>query len=222
MLKNAERKHERLMNKVSDTMSVRTYNLVLGGLLLYGFVMNALFVSVVDDFFMHVSPIAFLIGYFISCFVGCFMAIGSNNPIVSFIGYNLVVLPIGALMSLALSAYNLGDIFAAMIVTGVVVGIMIIWAVINPTFFSGMGRTLFFSLVVGLISEIVATLMGYGGDIFNWFFVIIFSLYIGYDWCKAQAYSKTLDNAIDSALDIYLDIINLFLRILEIMAKKDD
>ena len=46
---------------------------------------------------------------------------------------------------------------------------------------------------------------------------VIFSLYIGYDYWKAQQYPKTVDNAVDSALDIYLDIINLFMRILSIL-----
>jgi len=47
----------------------------------------------------------------------------------------------------------------------------------------------------------------------------IFTLYIGYDWHKAQMYPKTLDNAVDCALDLYLDIINLLLDLLRIIAK---
>lgn len=50
----------------------------------------------------------------------------------------------------------------------------------------------------------------------------IFSLYIGYDWVKAQMYVKTVDNAVDSALDIYLDIINLFLQLLRILGSKNN
>jgi FtsH-binding integral membrane protein len=172
--------------------------------------------SIAKTFFgLHLST-------FISAILGIAIATHSSNPFISFIGYNLVVLPIGALLSISLQGYSAFNVLSAMIMTGVTVGIMVLWAVINPKFFAGMGRTLFFSLLVGLLVEIVATLMGYRGAIFDWFFVIIFSLYIGYDWCKAQGYSKTLDNAVDSALDIYLDIINLFIRILEIMGKKDD
>ena len=63
-------------------------------------------------------------------------------------------------------------------------------------------------------------LLGGAGElIFLWVGAGIFTLYIGYDWYKAQAYPKTLDNAVDSALDLYLDIINLFLKILRILAK---
>ncbi|MCR5192464.1 MAG: Bax inhibitor-1 family protein, partial [Bacteroidales bacterium] len=49
----------------------------------------------------------------------------------------------------------------------------------------------------------------------------LFSGYIGYDVAKSQAYPKTLDNAVDSALDIYLDIINLFIRLLSILGRRE-
>ena len=84
-------------------------------------------------------------------------------------------------------------------------------------FFSKLGLTLFLSLGIGLLVEIIASLLGYQGDSFNWLFVAIFFLYIGYDWHKAQSYSKIVDNAIDSAIDLYLDLINLFVRILDLL-----
>jgi FtsH-binding integral membrane protein len=54
----------------------------------------------------------------------------------------------------------------------------------------------------------------------DWAVVLIFCGYIGYDWGKAQRQEKTIDNAVDSAAAIYMDIINLFLRILRILGRK--
>ena len=54
----------------------------------------------------------------------------------------------------------------------------------------------------------------------TWGGVVIFTLYIGYDWARAQAFPKTANNAICSAADIYVDIINLFLLILRLMDRK--
>ena len=56
----------------------------------------------------------------------------------------------------------------------------------------------------------------------SWFAAVVFSLYIGYDFLKAQELDYTIDNAIDSAVSIYLDIINLFLRILRILGNSRD
>ena len=47
----------------------------------------------------------------------------------------------------------------------------------------------------------------------------IFALYIGFDIYRSQQFEKTVDNAVDCALDIYLDIANLFIRLLSIIAK---
>jgi FtsH-binding integral membrane protein len=44
--------------------------------------------------------------------------------------------------------------------------------------------------------------------------------FIGYDYAKALEDDATVDAAIDRAVALYLDIINLFIRILEIMGKK--
>ena len=49
--------------------------------------------------------------------------------------------------------------------------------------------------------------------------VLIFCGYIEYDWAKANTQRKTIDNAIDSATELYIDIINLFIRILRILAR---
>ena len=45
-------------------------------------------------------------------------------------------------------------------------------------------------------------------------------MYIAYDVWRSQQFPPTMDNAIDSALDIYLDIINLFIDLLEIFGNK--
>ena len=222
MFDNAERKTERLRNRVEDSMSVRTYNIMLGLMILYGLVANVVIVAFSGDFFINMNPVVFLIGYFVMALLGCALACGSDSPAVSFIGYNFVVLPIGALLSIFLTGYEEIDILAAIVITAIVVAVMLFIAIIWPYLFNEIGRSLFIGLLVGLVAECVATfLFDYSGDIFNWFFVILFSVYIGYDWCKAQDYSKTLDNAIDSALDIYLDIINIFIRILSIIGNKN-
>lgn len=222
MLNNSKRKEDRLHSGLSDTMSVRSYNLSLGLLIFYGFIVNVIMVLTMGDFFMNIHWGVFLVGYFVSCLIGIAMSSLSKNAFVSFIGYNFVVVPIGGLLSVCLQGYNSIDILSAMGATAVVTFIMLVLSTIYPNFFAGLGRTLFFSLLAGLIVEIVLMFMGISTPILNWFFVVIFSLYIGYDWYKAQQYPKTLDNAVDSALDIYLDVIILFIEILDSVGDSDD
>ena len=220
MFNNKKRKEERLNSRIPDSISPKAYNAVIGGCLAYGFIMNAIMAMVASTFFMEMNYLVFLIGYFVCVLIGTFMVNASHNPIVSFIGYNFIVVPIGALLAICLPFYSSSLIIAAALVTAVITIAMMILGMVFPGFFSKLGPVLFISLLVGVIVEIIAMLLGYGGDIFNWLFVVIFSLYIGYDWHRAQFYPKTVDNAIDSAVDLYLDIINLFIRLLNLLSKK--
>ena len=224
MFNNSDRKKARLTVDITSNkeLSVGTYNLYMGGSVFYGFLINFLSVMFLEDFFLSINPIAFLVAYFVLCIAGSIVSATSNNPIVSFVGYNMIVLPIGGLLTIALQGYSGADIMAAIMVTGIVVLAMTALAIIKPDLFNGIGKALLIALILALVGEIVAMCFGYGGNAFNWIFVILFSTYIGYDYAKAQKYPKCLDNAIDSAVDIYLDIINLFLRILEIISKSDD
>lgn len=56
----------------------------------------------------------------------------------------------------------------------------------------------------------------------SWIATIIWSLCIGCDIYKSQKFKRTADNAVDCAVDIYLDIIGLFLNILDILGEADD
>ena len=207
--------------KAHENLSSGAYNLIIGACLLYGFVINALMVKFLSPMFMGINPLVFLIAYFVLCIAGIFMS-RSNSPLVSFIGYNFVVVPIGALLAISLPYYSTELILTAIVLTGVVVAVMMLLASLFPNLFSRIGSALFIALSVSIIANFIAMLLGYNGEVFSWIFVIIFSLYIGYDWYRAQQFPKTLDNAIDCVLDLYLDIINLFLRILEILSRRKD
>ncbi|MGN1349588.1 MAG: Bax inhibitor-1 family protein [Anaerovoracaceae bacterium] len=216
-------KQERLYQNPSDTViSDRTYNLVLGGVIVYGVLVNILMVKLLAPVFMGISPLVLLIGYFISCFAGIMITYRSSDPLISFLGYNLVVLPVGAVLSVTLQGFAPGVVFQAFLLTGIVTGIMLVAATAFPGTFAGMGRMLFVALIGLLIGQVVCMLFHIYPTALSWVAAVIFSLYIGYDWVKAQAYVKTLDNAVDSAMDIYMDIINLFLQLLRILASRDN
>lgn len=220
------RKQARLQSGEADRLSARSYNLALTGLLAYGLLLNAVIVYYFAYPLMNalqgVSPWVLLLGYLVPTLAGIVMAAKSQNPMVSFIGYNLVVLPIGIMLALVVPGVPAGIVVKAMALTGMVTLTMALLAIVRPQVFLGLGRTLLIALVVGIVAEVVATfLLGYRGELFDWFFVLLFSGYIGYDVAKSQAYPKTLDNAVDSALDIYLDIINLFIRLLSILGRRE-
>ena len=218
------RKEERLNSGIGDQVSARTYNAVMCGTLLWGFLANALMVAFLAAPITHalagVKSWVVLVGYLVFAIGGIALSVKSDNPWISFLGFNLLVLPIGVVLCLIVPWMPVAIVTKALLLTGIVTASMILLGLIHPQLFIGLGRTLFIALLVGLVAELVATfLLGYRGAAFDWLFVILFSGYIGYDIAKSQAYPKTVDNAVDCALDIYLDIINLFIRLLSLLSR---
>ncbi|GAL04601.1 membrane protein [Photobacterium aphoticum] len=90
-----------------------------------------------------------------------------------------------------------------------------------PQFFQRIIGTLCISLLIVLLVELFQMfVLGIRQAWTDWAIVVIFCGYIGYDWGRANQIPKTLDNAVDSAAALYMDIINLFVRILRIMGRR--
>ncbi|MBR5353563.1 MAG: US12 family protein [Bacteroidales bacterium] len=220
------RKEERLNSGVGDQISARRYNAVMLLTLLWGFLVNTVmvyyFAIPIMRLLSGVGPLWIFIGYFVLAIAGIAISAKSTNPWISFLGYNLLVLPIGVILCLILPGIPVAIVTKALLLTGIVTATMTLLGLVAPNIFLGMGRTLFIALIVGILAELVATfLFHYTGTAFDWIFVVLFSAYIGYDVAKSQIYPKTVDNAVDCALDIYLDIINIFIRLLALLSRKE-
>ncbi len=207
-------------NYEENRLSIRKYNLTIGLVLLWGFAVNAFMCMFFTDVFLTWNPVAILIGYFIVAIAGIFMSSTSDNPLISFIGYNLVVLPVGVVLSIFLKDYEQISIINAFLTTTALSFTMVILSILFPNIFLSLGRTLFCCLIIVLIVELAMLLFRITTPtILDFLVALLFCGYIGYDWAKAQEKDYTLDNAIDSVVDLYLDIINLFIRILSITGK---
>ncbi len=206
-------------------ISDRLYNLVLIGVLLWGLLVNVLLCVFAGGVVERINPVVFLVIYFVCAFAGVHIAAKSNNPIVSFLGYNLVVLPFGLMIATVVAAYGgvssrvVADAFLyTLLISGGMLGL----ALAVPQLFEKLGGALLGVLGGLLLCEIVLLLFRVRQDVTDWIAAGVFSLYIGFDIHRSQQFAKTVDNAVDSALDIYMDIANLFLRLLSILGKKDD
>jgi FtsH-binding integral membrane protein len=204
-------------------ISSNVYNLVIGLVLCWGFGVNWLMVRTIPvETIMSVNIWVLLIGYFASCFFGIYLFTKSDVPIVSFIGYNFVVVPFGLIINIVVSQYEPDLVLSAIRVTGLVTGGMMVLGSLFPAFFQKIHGALTVALVCVIIVEMVEVfILKIHHGIIDWIVVLIFCGYIGYDWGRANRIPKTVDNAIDSAAALYMDIINLFLRILRIMGRRN-
>lgn len=205
-----------------NQISAGVYNLVIGLTLIWGFAVNWWMVlNIPVESIRSINSIYFYAGYFASCLFGVYLYACSENPIVSFIGYNFVVVPFGFIINLAISQYNSDLVLEAVRVTGMVTFVMMLLGSMYPKFFSHIAGGLLIALICVIIVELIEIYFFHTRHgILDWIVVLIFCGYIGHDWAKANSIPKTFDNAVDSAASLYMDIINLFLRILRILGRK--
>ena len=208
----------------SAIISDRAYNLTITVVLLYGLLVNYLLCRFVGTAVFTINPIVLLIGYLVLSFAGVIIASKSNNPLVSFLGYNMVVVPFGLVITMLVESYggiNSAIVTNAFLYTVLISTAMMACVMIAPNFFAKLGGALGAVLIGVVVCEIVLLILGVRQHWIDWLVAGLFTLYVGYDIYRSQQFPKTLDNAVDSALDIYMDIANLFIRILSILGKKD-
>ena len=208
-----------------ELLSKSKYNASIGLVLIYGLVLNAYICKFYSSFALSMNPLALIIGYIVCCFAGILITNKATNPVLSFIGYNLVVIPMGLTLSVTVAGYggvNAPVVMEACTLTAGFTIVMTIAAVIKPELFQRLGGFLFISLIGLLIVGIIQLFILRDFLLISYIGAAIFSLYIGYDVYRAQQFAPTMNHAIQCALDIYLDVINLFMRILRILGRKRD
>lgn len=201
-------------------ISASLYNFVIGAVLLWGFFVTA----VVQHMFAQVNygwPLA--IGYIVSCIIGLLLS-RSSSALLSLLGYHFIVIPTGMILGPFVNALSPQVLQKTLFLTGGVTFAMMGAATVFPAIFLKIGRALFFSLLALVLISLGCMFFApssYAFTIIDYVAAGIFSLYIAYDYARAQSIPKTLDNAVDVCIALYLDIINLFIRLASILSRRD-
>lgn len=208
----------------------KQYNIILSATMAWGFILDfiicAALRNTISDFISQMgwgSVLISIIAYFVISFAAIAVIHRSNNAAVSLGGFTVLAAVMGIMLAVIVSAYSGNSIATAFFATAIVCLVTGLIASMYPDFFTSIARGLFIALLAAVIAELVIVLItGTIPMITSIAVVLIFSGYFGYDLVKAQRYIPTADNAIDSAADIYIDVINLFIRLLYIFGSRND
>ena len=218
---NKEYRLERMNNYAGTMVTERTYNLTIGLTLLWGVLINVVMATFFVYQILSLNYLLVVVLYFAGT-IGCSILVHkSSSPAVSFAGFTGMAISMGLLLTFYVTAFTGHSVAYAFIATALITVIMVLLSMLYPEFFRNLGRTLFVSLIGCILIELIGSLvLGLPMTIIDYAVALIFCGYIGLDWHRAQQFPKTLDNAVDSAADIYLDVVNLFVRVLSITGKR--
>ena len=205
-------------------VSERVFFLIMSATLFFGFAVNAVEVLFFSEFITNLfntwGPVIFFVVYFVSLIVGVIINALCNISFFSFVGYCMVVLPIGAMLTIVLPEFSPTTVASAFLATSLITLVMVLLAIVKPEFFEKAWKIISVCLLVALVWSMIALFTPFHSSTvwIDWLVIGLFSLYIGVDICIARSESMTLDNAVDAVCGLYLNIFNLFIYILSFIA----
>ena len=213
----------------STRLSRRGYNLLMGGLIFLGFVVVAAGAMIASStgFLMAVLPyyLPVMIGSTIISIAGIFVLSagmkreGLGLPL---LGYAMVICSLGFTTGMVLPFYSLPSIVNAFVGTVLFTALFTLLGASFPQFFaraigivSGLLLGLLLVMIIGFIAGIP---MGW----LDYVLLVLFAGFVGFDTYQANQAEPTAKMAIFFALNIWLDLINVFMIILRIVGGRDN
>ena len=161
--------------------------------------------------------------------IACNVAITKNNVAVSAILFTLYSYLTGATLGIIFWAYDLTSVGAIFLMTAAMFGIMAIYGLVTKKDLSSVGNICMMGLIGIIIASLVNAFLIRNG-IFDWIVSVIgIAIFVGltaYDVqkIKNRVYYATDENvaclSLWGAFSLYLDFINLFLRLLRLFGKR--
>ncbi len=165
----------------------------------------------------------FLLAVLVVAIAGSWIALASDNPIISLLGYHAVAIPFGLMLGPVIAHYTPASVFKVFFLTTAMVGILGVVGAVIPDSLEGWGSWLLgglWILIGGQLLIPIAGLFGMSIDgamtVWDWVGIVLFGGLVVFDLNRAMHIPKTLDNAIDSAIAVYLDWVSIFIRLLAV------
>ncbi|MGV9001357.1 MAG: Bax inhibitor-1 family protein [Candidatus Saccharimonadaceae bacterium] len=158
---------------------------------------------------------------------GAVLAHSNDDATVSIVGGFICSAAMGVMVGPFVALYELGSVVQAL---GITAGVVILTGLIGallPKDLSMWGAPLFggllglillsfaapFLAMLGLDYQLTVTVLDYAG-------ILLFSAIMVYDLNKAARLDRTHNNAIDVAVNVFLNFANIFIRVLSLMGNK--
>jgi len=206
-----------------DEISASIFNAIMGlttivGLFVFGYVAELMLGAKITWW----TGLALIAG----AFVGVYLSVGPNIGI-KFVGLGLMAGCLGAISGPYIGQYEMGSVSNIAFVTAAITIALGAAGTFYPKSLENWGSALFVALIGLIVVQFFGGFLSVVGintgglhTLLDWAGVLIFSLYIIYDFNRAQFVPKTVEQGVSVGIAVFLDVVNLFLRLLSIFGIK--
>lgn len=214
---------DRLARTKPGGLSRRTYHFLTGAIVAASLLVIGLEYTYClnNPWIIESLNFAFIIACYVVPFAGIIiMALAGREHLgLMVVGYCMVTLTLGFLMAIVLTEYTAASIQRAILITAIIAISFATLGFAWPQLFRRIFPICVAALGIMIIIELVMMFLGIPSGWNDWVVIVIFCGLIGYDFYQAATDEPTVDNAIWYACEIYLDLINILLRVLNITGR---
>ncbi len=156
------------------------------------------------------------------------LLINKLSPLIMKILYLVYCFVTGLTLSTIFVVYEMSSVISIFFMTAIIFAIMALYGIITKKDLTKLGTFLFLALI-GIIVSSLLNMLIFQNEIadmtITWIGVGVFTLFIAYDIQKVKHMINALDEekaAVYGAFQLYLDFINLFIRLLRLLGKAKD
>ncbi|MBR6999115.1 MAG: hypothetical protein IKI01_00695 [Lachnospiraceae bacterium] len=208
---DTSRKRERLTDDsvFAREISPAMFNLIQGGIVVIGLVINWIFLVLAQDSIKNWNPIILGFFYIAVWFAGVVLMTEVPYTFLVCFAYYMVVAPFGIIVAsiIDLSSVKSGTdvVLQVVVIVTCVTSAVTIFSCIMP---DRSGNFLAMACVGGMAfaaSVTIVALVSIDICIWAWLAALFFCFFFVYDMAHSQEYSRTVKHAVDCAVDTYLD-----------------
>lgn len=210
-------------------ISARLYNFIIAALIFMGFCAMGTGCYITRDihFLMYLNSHAFsVMGVTIAGTIGGLILMSAaqsrQSVPMSLGGFILFITTFGFISSIGVMAADLPTINIAFTATAAITVIFGALGVLFPRFFAKISGGLLGILMAVVLVEFVLMLIGIDQTATDYVVVALFACFIGWDTYCATQVPPTVPNAVLMATNLFVDIMNVFLRILSIINRSNN
>ncbi len=208
----------------SETLSQSTYSLIISLMVTYGLTLSGFGAFLTRN--IQLSGTAGVLAFFV--ILGMTLLTGARiHPIITWFGYTTMALLMGAISGPFIAQYTAASALRIFALTGIITLGLGFVGVIFPRNLRMFGSILMTGILLLIVAQFGTALFALMGmpvtgamRILDWVGIGLFSVFLIYDFNQAYRKTYNVDNAFNAGVEIYLDFINVFIRLLSLFGEK--